>query len=217
MTSTLVVRVGLLECPDLHSQITELFSANTDFSIEVKSIMKADLAVLTAFDILICEPHTALHEVSDLLYKLEDSVANELLISVVSSEEDLKYVGTLIKRVALRKDGFRNLAVYFNDDSMLIVPRSGAEKLKSLYAEDITSQNVLAIEYPENSGEYVHVSNFKPLLVVAPEDKPKIPEFNRWMHWLNSFGLLQVSLDDSERLAELNDSEAVLIYRYTDD
>ncbi|MCW6598814.1 hypothetical protein [Yersinia ruckeri] len=220
MTPISNVSIALVNCEHLQSQIEELQSnipSTSGFTIAPQHFQDLNTdqleQLLLDFDILICDPSTTLNTLSGILQ--QDSVkgvpVKDLLVNVVSAGEDFKYLKTLIMRVALRKDGFENLAVHFKGDSMNIVPSFAAEKLQKCFKEDNTCEFVTLFEYSDKPYK-ICAMIYRPLVkqqlnandlaaerfFYEEELRQNRPtELVHWLHWLNSFESLAIKEETS--------------------
>lgn len=220
MTPISNVSIALVNCQHIQSQLEGLqadIPSISGFTITLQQIADPTSdqleQLLLDFDILICDPFTTLNNLSSILQR--DSVRNipvqDLLVNIVSSEEDFKYLRTLIMRVALRKDGFENLAVHFKGDSMHIVPSFAAGKLQKCFKEDNSCEFVTLFEYGDKPykvcamvyqplvrlQEDANTIAAKRFLHEEEQRQNRTPELVHWLHWLNAFQSLAIKEETS--------------------
>lgn len=221
MNSNISVSIALVDCENLLESLSHFKSevpSTCGFTVSLAVILEPSKEVLTDaildYDILICNPATALPIVSEILHTsdtVKGKPLDELLVNVLASNEPLQYLQTIIKRVALLKDGFRDLAVYFKGDSMQIIPSFAALKLKNCFSDEDTSEHEASLEYT-STGKTIKVIFYKPLL--TPREESESSEFTHWIHWLNAFESVSLSEEDSLFLlnAARSTRDTVLIY-----
>ncbi|EHM1384222.1 hypothetical protein KFS98_003709 [Salmonella enterica] len=245
MTPISNVSIALVNCDHLQPQLDELQSdipSTSGFTITLQHFSDPNNSELEQLlldsDILICDPSTTLNTLSGILQ--QDSVkgvpVKDLLVNVVSAEEDFKYLRTLIMRVALRKDGFENLAVHFKGDSMNIVPSFAAEKLQKCFKEDNSCEFYTLFDYSDKPhkvcamvyrplvepwnpktctrSQYEHTLAMERFIYEEELRNNRPPELIHWLHWLNSFESLAIKEETSLFLqrAVRTSSQNVLIF-----